>query len=251
MSRQIIGVEDAYHIESGRSTRASGFLVPAPGAAPIKFRSTYVDGIYDPPAPAKTFVMQTVPEPSCSPPGRGPPIDVVILPPTTTPRCGRRASWMAAIGDQLSGYGPRAPPLWLPPLEEPVPLTSMLPAGPAPRRWRWPLGELDRPFEMRRDPLIFDAASSARQHGDSRRAKVRQIDCPADLHTVGRHASLTARCQFYCLDYGGGQLARGRCLAHVGSIASALEPERIRRTFGKLEPLLRARRRARAQNGGR
>ncbi len=35
----------------------------------------------------------------------------------------------------------------------------------------------------------------------------------------------------------------GRCedLAHVGSVASALEPERIRRTFGELEQLLRSR----------
>ncbi|EUA42967.1 ftsK/SpoIIIE family protein [Mycobacterium xenopi 3993] len=30
-----------------------------------------------------------------------------------------------------------------------------------PGRWRWPLGEIDKPFEMRRDPLIFDALSSA------------------------------------------------------------------------------------------
>ncbi|MGY4712793.1 type VII secretion protein EccCa, partial [Mycolicibacterium sp. CBM1] len=50
-SRQIIGVEDAYHVESGKEHKGIGFLVPAPGAAPIKFRSTYVDGIYDPPRP--------------------------------------------------------------------------------------------------------------------------------------------------------------------------------------------------------
>ena len=32
VSRQIIGVEDAYHIESGRNHKGVGFLVPAPGA---------------------------------------------------------------------------------------------------------------------------------------------------------------------------------------------------------------------------
>ena len=46
---------------------------------------------------------------------------------------------------------------------------------------------------------------------------------------------------FYCLDYGGGQLRALEDLAHVGSVASPLEPERIRRTFGELEQLLRAR----------
>jgi len=55
VSRQIIGVEDAYHVESGKEHKGIGFLVPAPGAAPVKFRSTYVDGIYDPPKTAKTW----------------------------------------------------------------------------------------------------------------------------------------------------------------------------------------------------
>ena len=50
---------------------------------------------------------------------------------------------------------------------------------------------------------------------------------------------------FYCLDYGGGQLHALADLAHVGSVASPLEPERIRRTFGELEQLLRARQAAR------
>ena len=49
------------------------------------------------------------------------------------------------------------------------------------------------------------------------------------------------RSRFYCLDYGGGQLRALEDLAHVGSVASSLEPERIRRTFGELEQLLRSR----------
>ena len=63
VSRQIIGVEDAYHIESGKEHKGMGFLVPAPGATPIKFRSTYVDGIYEPPQIARTLVVQSIPEP--------------------------------------------------------------------------------------------------------------------------------------------------------------------------------------------
>ena len=71
VSRQIIGVEDAYHIESGKEHKGVGFLVPAPGATPIKFRSTYVDGIYDPPQTAKALVVQSIPEPKLFTAGSG------------------------------------------------------------------------------------------------------------------------------------------------------------------------------------
>ena len=56
---------------------------------------------------------------------------------------------------------------------------------------RWPLGEIDRPFEMRRDPLVFDARSAAGQRGDPRWSEVRQVDCAADVHPVGGIAALT------------------------------------------------------------
>ena len=55
---------------------------------------------------------------------------------------------------------------------------------------------------------------------------------------------------FYCLDYGGGQLRALEGLAHVGGVASPLESEKIRRTFGELDQLLRARQRAGGAGGG-
>src|SRR5437660_4296447 len=79
VSRQIIGVEDAYHIESGKEHKGIGFLVPAPGATPIKFRSTYVDGIYDPPQAAKTLVVQSVPEPKLFSAGRVEPDQSTVI----------------------------------------------------------------------------------------------------------------------------------------------------------------------------
>ena len=252
VSRQIIGVEDAYHIESGREHKGIGFLVPAPGADPIKFRSTYVDGIYEPPRATKTFVVPTVPEPKLFTAGAvDADQDVVVLPAQDDAPAGPPRKLVATIGDQLATYGPHAPPLWLPPLDESVPLTSILQnAGIGERQWRWPLGELDRPFEMRRDPLIFDAASAAGNlviHGGPKSGKSTALQTfilsAATLHSP-RDVS------FYCLDYGGGQLQRAADVAHVGSVASPLEPERIRRTFGELETLLRTRRRAGAQNGG-
>ena len=243
VSRQIIGVEDAYHIESGKEHKGLGFLVPAPGAAPIKFRSTYVDGIYDPPQTAKTLVVHSVPEPKLFTAGRVEPDQTTVI--TTNGHqepVGPPRKLIATIGDQLARYGPRAPELWLPPLDDPIPLSMVLARAALPRgEWRWPLGEIDKPFEMRRDPLVFDARSSAGNvviHGGAKSGKSAALQTfilsAASLHSP-------SEVSFYCLDYGGGQLRALEDLAHVGSVASALEPERIRRTFGELDQLLRSR----------
>jgi DNA segregation ATPase FtsK/SpoIIIE, S-DNA-T family len=243
VSRQIIGVEDAYHIESGKERKGVGFLVPAPGAAPIKFRSTYVDGIYDPPQTAKTLVVHSVPEPKLFTASRVEPDQTTVI--TTNGHqepVGPPRKLIATIGDQLARHGPRAPELWLPPLDDPIPLSMVVARAALPRgEWRWPLGEIDKPFEMRRDPLVFDARSSAGNvviHGGAKSGKSAALQTfilsAASLHSP-------SEVSFYCLDYGGGQLRALEDLAHVGSVASALEPERIRRTFGELEQLLRSR----------
>jgi S-DNA-T family DNA segregation ATPase FtsK/SpoIIIE len=243
VSRQIIGVEDAYHIESGKEHKGVGFLVPAPGAAPVKFRSTYVDGIYDPPRAAKKLVIQSTPEPKLFTAGWvEPDQNTVFADGDHDEPAGPPRKLIATIGDQLAQYGPRAPELWLPPLDESIPLAAVLArAAVPPRQWRWPLGEIDKPFEMRRDPLVFDARSAAGNlviHGGAKSGKSSALQTfmlsAATLHSP-REVS------FYCLDYGGGQLRALDDLAHVGSVATPLEPERIRRTFGELEQLLRSR----------
>lgn len=244
ISRQIIGVEDAYHIESGREHKGVGFLVPAPGAVPVKFRSTYVDGIYEPPRREKSIVVHAAPQPQLFSASRvEPPAETVIADGAEVEvRPPRKL--IATIGDQLQNYGPRAPQLWLPPLDEPLPLDEVLHrADVAEGQWRWPLGEIDRPFQMRRDPLIFDARSAAGNmviHGGPKSGKSTALQVFM-LSAAALHSPSDVT--FYCLDYGGGQLAELAELAHVGSVASPLEPERIRRTFGELESLLLARQR--------
>ncbi|SPM39056.1 putative ESX-3 secretion system protein [Mycobacterium numidiamassiliense] len=243
VSRQIIGVEDAYHVESGKEHKGVGFLVPAPGAAPIKFRSTYVDGIYDPPRTAKALVVQSAPEPKLFPAGRVEPDQGTVISGAEEEEVvGPPRKLIATIGEQLARYGPRAPQLWLPPLDEPIPLTEVLARAELPQRqWRWPLGEIDKPFEMRRDPLVFDATSASGNvviHGGSKSGKSSALQTFI-LSAASLHSPRDVT--FYCLDYGGGQLRALEDLAHVGSVASALEPERIRRTFGELEQLLLSR----------
>ena len=92
--------------------------------------------------------------------------------------------------------------------------------------------------------------SAAANVRDPRRAEVRQ-DRPRCRRSSCRPRRCTRRgdVDFYCLDYGGGQLRALDDLAHVGSVASPLEPERIRRTFGELEQLLRARQSRRGHAG--
>ncbi|MCV7228480.1 type VII secretion protein EccCa [Mycolicibacterium komossense] len=247
VSRQIIGVEDAYHIESGKEHKGVGFLVPAPGAEPVKFRSTYVDGIYDPPRRLKSYVVRADPRPrwfTASVVELDQ--DVVAMPDDLDDApVGPPKKLIATIGDQLGAYGPRAPRLWLPPLDDAIPLADVL-VGARVRegQLRWPLGEIDRPFEMRRDPLMFDANSAAGNmliHGGAKSGKSTALQTfilsAAALHSP-RDVS------FYCLDYGGGRLRELEDLAHVGSVATPLEPERIRRTFGEFEQLLASRQRA-------
>uniref|UniRef100_UPI0024B95C84 type VII secretion protein EccCb n=1 Tax=Mycolicibacterium poriferae TaxID=39694 RepID=UPI0024B95C84 len=252
VSRQIIGVEDAYHIESGREHKGVGFLVPAPGALPVKFRSTYVDGIYEPPRVDRSIVVHAIPKPQVFPAGWVDPepdtvivddgADVEVLPPRKL---------IATIGDQLAHYGPHAPQLWLPPLDEAIALDDVLTrSGIAAGQWRWPLGEIDRPFDMRRDTLVYDATSAASNlviHGGPKSGKSTALQTfvlsAAALHAPG---DVT----FYCLDYGGGQLRALEGLAHVGAVASPLESEKIRRTFGELDQLLRARQQVGGAGGG-
>ncbi len=243
VSRQIIGVEDAYHIESGKEHKGMGFLVPAPGATPIKFRSAYVDGIYDPPRTAKALVVESVPEPKLFTAGAvAADAGTVISGGEDDESMGPPRKLIATIGEQLARYGPQAPQLWLPPLDDPIPLTAVLARAGVPQgQWRWPLGEIDKPFEMRRDPLVFDAASSAGNmviHGGPKSGKSTALQTFI-MSAASLHSPHDAT--FYCLDYGGGQLRALEDLAHVGSVASALEPERIRRTFGELEQLLLSR----------
>ena len=247
VSRQIIGVEDAYHIEAGREHKGEGFLVPTPGAAPIKFRSTYVDGIYEPPRKSKSFVVHSIPEPRMFPAGRVEPDQATVISAEDEETACPPRKLIATIGEQLARYGPRAPQLWLPPLDEPIPLAAMLArAGVPPRQWRWPLGEIDKPFEMRRDPLIFDATSSAGNmviHGGPKSGKSTALQTFI-MSAAGLHSPREVT--FYCLDYGGGQLRALEGLAHVGVVASAYESERVRRTFGELEQLLLSRQRREA-----
>ena len=47
--------------------------------------------------------------------------------------------------------------------------------------------------------------------------------------------------QFYCLDFGGGTLLGLKDLPHVGSVASRLDDDKVRRTIAEMNTIIRSR----------
>jgi S-DNA-T family DNA segregation ATPase FtsK/SpoIIIE len=171
---------------------------------------------------------------------------------TATGREGSQTLLDAAV-ELLSGPGPTAHRIWLPPLDEPPALDQLL-EQTEPGLDRRPalhavLGIVDRPFEQRREPLWVDLAGSAGHvavAGAPRSGKstvlLSLISSLALTHTP-------AQAQFYILDFGGGSLSTLSGLPHVGGVASRLQGDRVRRTVAEVRTLLEQREREFGERG--
>lgn len=248
ISRQVIGVDNAYHIGAGANNKGVGFLVPAPGAAPIKFRSTYVEGYFEQqreikyqPIEIETKIHRFIASPI--------PVETVenipydgeeseeIAPHTHLPR-----KLISLVGEQLASVGPKAPELWLEPLDNPIGLQEVYTRYQESEEHysdlSWPLGFIDRPFHMRKDPLYFDALSSGANlliHGGPQSGKSMALQTfimSAALHHSPAHV------QFYIVDFGGASLSSIQDIPHVGSYTSPRTYEKTRRTFAQIRSLL-------------
>ena len=245
-SRVVLGVPDAYELPSAPG---NGYLKE--GTEPLqRFKAAYVSGAYTKRAAIAggrqdstqyqmlpyglSYVAPRTPQQAAAP---------AVSEPT-----GPSETLMDIIVDRLKGRGAPARQVWLPPLEVPSTLDELLPRltetarGLRPADWdgvpvlTFPIGLVDKPFEQRRDPMWLDLATShflvagGPQSGKS-----------TVLRTLIASLALThtpEQVQFYCIDFGGGTLTGLADLPHVGSVATRLEPDRLRRTIAEITTLL-------------
>ena len=256
-SRSVLGVPDAYHLPS---SPGAGYL-KCDSAEIVRFAAAYVSGPYEPGRTTRLATHNhgpgaTRPRPFTA---REVPAEVpapMPVPATTAPEPepdGRTV--LDVLVDRIHGHGPPAHEVWLPPLDESPSLDRIVPrsllTGDVLRQatLRTPIGIVDRPFDQRRDPLVVDLAGAAGNVvvvGGPRSGKSTLL---RSLMMSMAMSHTAEQVQFYCLDFGGGTLAGLSGLPHVGSVASRLDADRVRRTVAEMTGLLRRRERIFAEWG--
>ncbi len=229
-SRTVLGTLDAYQLPN---TPGVGFLRLGTGEL-IRFQSAFVSGpvqtdalaTAQAPPTVRLFTSRTVGPVTSAVGGDG-----------TPPR-----SVLQAVLHRMSGQGPPAHQVWLPPLGAAPALAGLLrDAQSGLGGLAVPIGIVDRPFEQSRAPLMVELAGAA--------GNVAVVGAPRSGKSTALRTLITAlaathdaaRVQFYCLDFGGGALASVRTLPHVGAVAGRAEPQLVVRMIAELESVVRSR----------
>ncbi|MFP5069740.1 type VII secretion protein EccCa [Pseudonocardia nantongensis] len=254
-SRAVLGVPDAH------------LLPPTPGSAYlsagtdelVRFRAAYVSGPEELPATRRSGTggirARVLPF-------RGTPVTLPAGPTTPAPQTGREAaapSVLDGVVAAVSGPGPRAHRVWLPPLTEPPPLTAVLGTpvlrpgrglqAPGPvGRLLAPVGLVDRPYLQRRDPLVVDLAGAAGHLavvGGPRSGKSTALrTCVTALALTHTPDELAV----HVLDLGGGTLGPLAGLPHVGTVADRRHPDLVRRVVAEVAAAVERRERLFAEH---
>ncbi|MFI9776660.1 type VII secretion protein EccCa [Streptomyces sp. NPDC051956] len=249
-SRAALGVPDAYELPN---VPGSGFLKFGTDEM-VRFKAAYVSGTY------RSGSAQTAVAGGPLPMDRRPvlftaaevPVRYVAVPqqraePTTTTDDALSDTVLDVIVRRLEAQGPAAHQVWLPPLDSPPSLDSLLPGLAAVQgrgltqpgyegagRLIVPAGLVDKPYEQRRDPLWCDFSGAA---GHMQILGGPQSGKSTLLRSLIASFALTHtpyEVQFYGLDFGGGGLSAVAGLPHVGGVASRLDPEKVRRTVAEV-----------------
>jgi S-DNA-T family DNA segregation ATPase FtsK/SpoIIIE len=247
-SRTVLGVPDAYELPADPGL---GYLKPDPTTL-LRFKAAYVSG----PPSGRVRVHR---DEGGHVPGILPftisevlalePVEPVEPEPEPLPEpAGEQESLLDVAVRRMAGHGPAAHQVWLPPLDVPDTLDTLMPdlnehpdLGLVSPRWRGagglvvPLGIVDRPREQRRDTLTIDL-SGAGGHvavvGGPRSGK------STLLRTIVTSMSLTTtpqESQFYVLDFGGGTFAPFTQLPHVAGVGTRSEPDVVRRIVAEVQ----------------
>ncbi|MGZ6745163.1 MAG: type VII secretion protein EccCa [Nocardioides sp.] len=244
-SRSVLGVPDAYELPA---VPGLGYLKPDPSTL-VRFKAAYVSG---PPSgrqrvrrdegghlqgilPFTISEVHTLEVPDAEPE------------PVAAPALGEQESLLDIAVQHMTGHGPEAHQVWLPPLDVPDTLDELMddlvedPAlGLVSPQWRRlgglviPLGTVDRPREQRRDTLTVNL-SGASGHvavvGGPRSGK------STLLRTIVTSMSLTTtplETQVFVLDFGGGTFAPLAHLPHVAGVGTRSEPDVVRRILAEV-----------------
>ncbi|MEC3920212.1 type VII secretion protein EccCa [Nocardia sp. CDC160] len=241
-SRDAIGTADAYHLPK---KPGSGYLRAGSGDLQ-RFQAAYVGAPYIAPTQASALDVQRARRAGGGyrPPQEftsAPVVDVRPVEPALAAVAadvpeGEPVTVMETVLQQLAGHGKRAHRMWLPPLNIP-PTLDQLVAEVVPGSLRLPLAVIDKPRLQSQDVWSVDLSGAG---GHVAVVGGPQSGKSTTLQTLVIAAAMThtpEQVQFYCLDFSGG-LSGLRGLAHVGSVATARDIDRIRRTFALITSLI-------------
>ncbi|MBB1029480.1 type VII secretion protein EccCa [Dietzia sp. SLG310A2-38A2] len=254
-SRTVLGVTDAYHLPA---TPGAGFLKVDSGE-PVRFDAAYVSGPHredrrldgsSVAAPVarptvRLFTSWYMPVAAPAPPMTDAAVDRRDLP---VPAEGEEgSSLLDVLVGRLAGHGRPAHEVWLSPLGAGAALDAAVGTEPTvagvegPPSLRFPIAEVDLPFEQRRASWVVDlsgADGNVAVVGGTRSGK------STTLCTLVLAAAATTgpdRFSVYVVDLGGGLLQSVAGLPHVGGVARRGEDEKIRRTVAEVDAELKRR----------
>ncbi|MBB3750005.1 S-DNA-T family DNA segregation ATPase FtsK/SpoIIIE [Mycolicibacterium sp. BK634] len=219
-SRAVLGVPDAADLPS---TPGAALFRTGDGRL-IRFQAAYLGARMQPVAtapsnpPVRLFTSMPTPEPLAGG-GRGPTVFTQIV-------------------EQARGQGNPAHQVWVPPLTRSPHLSELDTAG---AELTAAIALVDLPFEQRRAPMVVElggAGGNVAIVGAPRSGKSTAVRTLITA-LASRHAA--RRVQFYCLDFGGGTLDALRPVPHVGSVASRLDRELVRRIVSHVAAILSTR----------
>lgn len=281
-SRTVLGVPDAYELPS---VPGVGYL-KEDMTSMVRFRASYVSG--PPPAPSSTdvHVEQQQPEEPAAEleivAFTANPIRVdqgvddrelgeledtaesneVEEPEVEDESSPTEATTFDIAVSRIKGHGIPAHQVWLPPLDIPATLDEIMEdieatpdLGLISKRWRSagqftiPVGEVDRPFEQRRDVLTMSLAGAG---GHAAIVGGPQSGKSTLARTILTSLALThspTEVQFYVLDFGGGTFASLRDLAHTSGLALRKDTDRVNRIFAEISSVINDREQYFADHG--
>lgn len=217
-SRAVLGIPDAYELPLHPG---AGFLRTASGEL-TRFQAAYVSG---------TERAGGVESPSSIAVGRFTAEAVGAQTPVATAP-GR--SVLRTVLERLQHQAPPAHQVWLPPLDGPPLLRDLL-KDCRPTPLTAPIGIVDRPFDQCRTPLTVDLSGGAGNVGVVGAPRSGKSTALGTLITALAATHDPGQVQFYCLDFGGGELSAVRDMAHVGAVADRSRPELVRRVVAEME----------------